>query len=70
MCWKGGNVNDVPDPNMKGVFERDVLFKIVPLALWCVEIYSRRRPTMTQVVQQLSQMGLKSSSPLLKEKVV
>ncbi|KAH6558883.1 hypothetical protein KP509_1Z040400 [Ceratopteris richardii] len=57
-----GNIDDIVDPSLHGQYNVESVWKVVDVALACVEIPSFKRPTMSQVYQDLEEaMELETS---------
>ena len=50
-----GDIRKIVDPNLKGDYHSDSVWKFVELAMTCVNDSSATRPTMTQVVTELTE---------------
>lgn len=48
-----GDIKNIVDPRLKGVYETNSIWKAVEVALACVSVDSSERPTMNQVVIEL-----------------
>lgn len=48
-----GDIKNLVDPRLKGVYETNSVWKVVEVALACVTADSAGRPTMSQVVAEL-----------------
>ncbi|KAG0578777.1 hypothetical protein KC19_4G048700 [Ceratodon purpureus] len=56
--WRMERLDDLPDPNLRGVYVKDEFVTLVELSLWCTRKTGGERPLMRQVVQRLRDMGL------------
>uniref|UniRef100_A0A7N0TWH6 non-specific serine/threonine protein kinase n=2 Tax=Kalanchoe fedtschenkoi TaxID=63787 RepID=A0A7N0TWH6_KALFE len=50
-----GNIKSIVDPRLRGDYEINSIWKAIEIAVACVSQSSNKRPTMTQVVNELSQ---------------
>ena len=53
MIESYGNINDIVDPKLRGVYDVASAWKLVEVALSCVSLKTSERPNMSRVVTEL-----------------
>lgn len=46
-------IEEIVDPNLKGMYHAEAMWRVVEVALACIENYSDYRPSMTNIVREL-----------------
>jgi hypothetical protein len=54
MLWKGGRSAELVDEVMDGGFNHSEVLRCIQVALLCVDVQPRNRPTMSSVVMMLA----------------
>ena len=70
-----GNVEKIIDPRLQGDFDMNAAWKVLELALTCVDHTSPRRPTMNDVVTDLknclkAEIGVHGANPNIPDRLV
>lgn len=61
LAWKSKELDNLADPNLGGNYDHKELSGLVKLSLWCVKRSSSDRPSMSEVVHELREIGLSLS---------
>lgn len=52
---KRGDITEIMDPNLHGVYDSNSAWRAVELAMSCADPSSSKRPTMSQVINELKE---------------
>lgn len=65
-AWRLEQFDNMADANLKEVYDREELARLVELALWCARTCGPERPSMDEVVRRLHEILLPPSErPLM-----
>lgn len=51
--YREQNIEEMVDPGIKGMFHQEAMWRVVEVALSCIETFSAYRPTMSAIVREL-----------------
>lgn len=46
-------IEEIVDPNIKGMYHAEAMWRVVEVALACIESFSANRPSMADIVREL-----------------
>lgn len=63
-AWEAGQILELCDSNLKGAYIEYEYINLIKLSLCCIKASAQSRPSMSQVVQGLRNLGLVQGGPL------